>query len=352
MVESISKTPVTRETAAAIVTDAFGPDAALAGFTECTEGWFNAVHRLDLSDGRSCILKVSPPPEVRVLTYEHDIVTTEVEALRLVRDHTTVPVPAVLWWDDSGRRLPSPLFLMERCEGTLLSELRTAMSEADRARVDAQLAGFLAQLHTLTGPYFGRPDPSAAHADRWSTAFRGLLADLLADGTAAGVDLPVSPAEVLGTVDRHAAALDEVTTPHLVHWDLWDPNVFVDPATATVLGIIDFERVLWADPLLEAQFHARRADDVVTASYGTPLFTTEGAAARRRLYDLYLYLVMTIECAYRHYPTDDVEQMGRGGLALVLAELADAGRDPGARPARRSVQDGYGNAGTTPVRRT
>jgi aminoglycoside phosphotransferase (APT) family kinase protein len=122
----------------------------------------------------------------------------------------------------------------------------------------------------------------------------------------------------------HAVARDEVTSPHLVHWDLWDTNVFVDPASCTVLGVIDFERVLWADPLMEAQFVGRRADDAATAAYGTPLFTAAGAAARRRLYDLYLYLVMTIECAYRHYPTDDIEQMGRAGLAIVLEELATA----------------------------
>ena len=125
MVESISKTPVDPETAAAIVSDAFGPEVTLARFTECTEGWFNAVHRLDLSDGRSVILKVAPPPHVRVLTYEHDLITTEVAMLGLVRVRTTVPVPAVLWWDDSARHLPSPLFLMEACPGRLLSELRS-----------------------------------------------------------------------------------------------------------------------------------------------------------------------------------------------------------------------------------
>lgn len=140
MVESISKTAVDRATAAAIVADAFGPTVGLTGFTECTEGWFNAVHRLDLSDGRSVILKVAPPPGVRVLTYEHDLITTEVAMLRLVRERTTVPVPEVLWWDDSGRQLPSPLFLMTACRGTLLSELRAGLTEDDAARIDAQLA--------------------------------------------------------------------------------------------------------------------------------------------------------------------------------------------------------------------
>jgi aminoglycoside phosphotransferase (APT) family kinase protein len=324
VVESISKTPVGRDTAAAVVADAFGPTVGLTGFTECTEGWFNAVHRLDLSDGRSCILKVAPPAAVPVLTYEHDLITTEVAMLRLVREQTTVPVPAVLWWDDSGRRLPSPLFLMEACPGRLLSELRADLSETDQARVDGQLAGLLAQLHTIAGPHFGRPDPTAPPADRWSVAFRALIADLLADAVAATVELPRTPAEILAIVGSHTAALDEVTGPRLVHWDLWDTNVFVDPGSLAVVGVIDFERVLWADPLMEAQFFFHRADDAATAAYGASLFTTPGAIARRQLYDLYLALVMTIECAYRHYPTDDIEQLGRGALAMALAELDPA----------------------------
>lgn len=78
--------------------------------------------------------------------------------------------------------------------------------------------------------------------------------------------------------------------------------MFVDPDTGGVTGVIDFERVLWADPLMEAQFVGKRANDAVIDAYGTPLFDEPHAAARRRLYDLYLYLVMTVECAYRHYP--------------------------------------------------
>ena len=51
-------------------------------------------------------------------------------------------------------------------------------------------------------------------------------------------------------------ALDEVQSPRLVHWDLWDGNVFVDPATAQITGISDFERSLWGDPLMEVNFGA------------------------------------------------------------------------------------------------
>ncbi len=323
MVDSISKTRVDRDTAGAIVRDAFGDALGLDEFEECTEGWFNAVYRLRLSDGRTCVLKVAPPPEVRVLTYEHDIITTEVDALRLVRDRTSVPVPAVLWWDDSSRRVPSPYFVMECCDGVLLSAERATLTDAQQTGIDRQLAGFLAQMNAITDRGFGRPDRAATRWVRWSDAFACLVGDLLADGEAADVELPVGSGEVTDLLRRHASALDAVTEPRFVHWDLWDTNVFVDPTTLAVLGIIDFERVLWADPLMEAQFAGKRADDELTDAYGTPLFAAESAVERRLLYDLYLYLVMTIECAYRHYPTDEIEQLGRACLAATLDELGD-----------------------------
>ena len=95
----------------------------------------------------------------------------------------------------------------------------------------------------------------------------------------------------------------------MVHWDLWDTNVFVDPATLEVVGIIDFERVLWADPLMEAQFTNKRAHDRSLDAYGKRLFDEPLAVERRRLYDLYLYLVMFVECSYRNYPTPDIENL-------------------------------------------
>jgi aminoglycoside phosphotransferase (APT) family kinase protein len=96
--------------------------------------------------------------------------------------------------------------------------------------------------------------------------------------------------------------------------------VFVDD-DVNVVGVIDFERVLWADPLMEAQFVGRRAHDEVVEAYGTRLFDQPGAAERRRLYDLYLGLVMTVECAYRHYPTTDIEELGRGLVVAASEEL-------------------------------
>jgi aminoglycoside phosphotransferase (APT) family kinase protein len=320
VVASISKTHVDVDVAATIVQDAFG-HVELVDFTELTEGWFNAAYVMTLSDGRRCVVKVAPPPEVAVLTYERDIMATEVAALALVGERTTVPVPRVLWSDTSCRRLPSPLFVMEFCEGTLLSALRPTLDVAQQQIVDGQLANFLRLMNGITNPTFGLQAPLAPKFTRWSDAFSRLMDDALADGRAASVDLPVA-GEAIGAVVRdHFDALDEVTVPCFVHWDLWDPNVFVDPGTLEVVGIIDLERALWGDPLMEGQFFSKVGDAAFLEAYGLPMLATPGSVSRRLLYDLYLFVIMVVEVAYRRYPTDDIERFGRKHLALTLAKL-------------------------------
>ena len=36
---------------------------------------------------------------------------------------------------------------------------------------------------------------------------------------------------------------------------------------------------------------------------------------------MYLFVVMIVEASYRHYPTDDIEQLGRSRLATTLAAI-------------------------------
>jgi aminoglycoside phosphotransferase (APT) family kinase protein len=321
MVESISKTQISHEQVDAIVALAFGDGALLQRFEACDEGWFNAVYRLVLNDGSQCILKIAPPPAVRVLRYEHDLITTEVQALRLVRERTDLPVPAVIAADDSCQQLPSPWFVMEHCPGKLLSSLRPTLDPDAQQAIDAQLARHLASMNRITAHTFGRPDSTALHDSRWSVAFARLVDDVLADATDVGVQLPLPTTTIAGLIASQAAALDRVTEAHFVHWDLWDPNVFIDPITLEVVGLIDFERVLWGDPLMEAQFTGKRSHGPILEAYGERLLDQPEAVTRRCLYDLYLYLVMTVECAFRNYPTNDIENFGRRMLSAVIDEL-------------------------------
>ncbi len=80
----------------ALVRGAFGPRAATASAAELTDGTYNTAYVVRLTDGREAVLKIAPDPAADVLTYEHDIMRTEVEFYERVRAETTCPVPEVL----------------------------------------------------------------------------------------------------------------------------------------------------------------------------------------------------------------------------------------------------------------
>jgi fructosamine-3-kinase len=101
----------------------------------------------------------------------------------------------------------------------------------------------------------------------------------------------------------HKDIFDLVTTPCLVHWDLHDGNLFVDKS-GKINGIIDFERTIWADPLMEVYFGDFFDKKYFCEGYGSFITFTTEEILRRSAYNVYLYLIMVIEGTYRHY-TDE-----------------------------------------------
>ena len=139
-----------------------------------------------------------------------------------------------------------------------------------------------------------------------------------------------------GIVDRevivlYTAVLDEITTPHLVHFDVWAGNVFLDLAGAPrIQAIIDHERAFWGDPLAEfvtpTIFGELREDDPLLAGYRevTPLELTPTARIRLDLYRAYLYLILLVENGPRQYPEREYAPLrvkAFAGLAQVLDRL-------------------------------
>ncbi len=318
---SISKTRLAPDCAHQIVAAYFGSQAVLAGFEELTEGFFNAAYKLTLQDGLVCVLKIAPPPGVRILRYEKDILRTEVETLRLVRARTEMPVPEVLFHDDSRLLLPSPYYAMQFIPGEPLHKLRPTLSAGEQAAIDRQTGVYLRQMNCIRGTLFGYAAQPGLQNPCWRSAFDQLLGAILQDGLDAGVTLHLPYPSILSICQAHFSALDEVETPCLVHWDLWDGNIFVDPQRKAITGIIDFERTLWADPLMEANFGAFGTNPDFFAGYGMQLPLSPSQQTRRSLYNVYLYLIMVIECTYRQYATQDQETWARRMLAQELAKL-------------------------------
>jgi hypothetical protein len=108
--------------------------------------------------------------------------------------------------------------------------------------------------------------------------------------------------------------LEDVKEPALVDWDMWDGNIFVNPETKAITGIVDFERALWGDPLMEVNFGAFGLKPGLVHGYGVDLFVAPNAQICRALYNVYLWLIMVIECTFRQFETKDQELWARQKL--------------------------------------
>jgi aminoglycoside phosphotransferase (APT) family kinase protein len=296
-----------------LIRDAFGAGARVAASRPLSGGTFNACWAVALADGAEHVLKVAPPPSLPLLRHERDLLRTEADFYARAAA-AGVPVPAVLHADFGRRRIASDWLVMTKVPGASLHALRRRLAPAERDAVRRELGRATARLAAIEGERFGYPVAAVGtQASSWRAAFAAMLGILLDDADRYRVRLPRPRAAIEGLLEGALPALDAVATPRLVHFDLWDGNVFVERgpsgagASARLAGILDGERAFWGDPLAElaslALFGEIENETALLAGWAEELGRAPRFAEEERtriaLAQLYLYLLMWIEMAPR-----------------------------------------------------
>ncbi|MFF3874662.1 phosphotransferase family protein [Streptomyces sp. NPDC001978] len=251
-------------------------------------GTYNTVEEVRLTDGSRYVLKLAPTaPGLR---YESRLLVAEAD----------VPAPRVVVVD-GVRQL-----LMTACPG---EPWDGSLTETEQTLLRVELGRQVARLHRLGGAGYGYPSGALGPlAPDWRTAFTAMFDAVLADARHYGARLPRSADEVARTARAAHAALDEVTVPRPVHFDLWPGNILVDRSAEEprIGGLIDGERMFWGDPLADfvslALLGDIRKDEAFLAGYreagGRAEFDVP-ARLRLALYRSYLYLIMLTETVPR-----------------------------------------------------
>ncbi|WP_461012023.1 phosphotransferase family protein [Streptomyces capparidis] len=315
---SATKRDLSRSEIQRVIAAALGPTAEIMSLHEFTDGFFNAVHGVDLADGTRLVLKAAPPPEVKLLRYEVDLMRTEHEFFQRAAE-AGVPLPALRHADLDGGYL-----LLDRLKGTSLHALAPRLTPEQEYSIRRELGRISARITTVTGELFGYPrrDGRTRSTD-WRTSFLSLIDDILADAVEYDRPLPMAAGDIAALVRRHAPLLDDVRRPALVHFDLWDGNVFVNE-DLSIEGIIDGERALYADPLAElvSLLMFREPDAVPGVLDG---FLGRGLTDRERvrltMYNVYLGLILVTEGAVRAYDPVEHETMFRRDTERLTEQL-------------------------------
>ena len=307
--ESTTKIRVTLDELTEITNGTLGARAISA--SELADGWFNTIYRIELDGGEQIVIKMAPPASHRVMRYERNLLQAEVDVLRLLTGIDGVPVPRVLAFDQSGTLHRHDFFLMEFVHGDSYGKVRTDLEPGARSAIDFELGAISARINAIAGSRFGRFQRDRCAAQTWAESILAMVDDVLYDARDAGVELPLPPETIRDAYIGARTELAEVDTPRLVVWDLHPGNVFV--ADGRVTGIIDCDRSLWGDPLMEYFFRSiAKTDPAFRDGYaadeaGSRLLTRPGAERSCWLYDLYLALILIVECGFRGYPQSHVD---------------------------------------------
>ena len=308
---SKTKRPVEKSDVDAIIESACGSTAET--IQELGDGMYNAAYLVHVQGQGKVFLKVAPPADVTVMTYERDIMRTEAQIYQLICARTAVPVPTLLCSDFGHRIIDRDWILLSALEGTPWNKLKKRCSESQLETARRELGGYTAQMHQVVGTRFGYPaDLDHPACQRWEPAFLRMVDHVLADGAKMRVKLPLPAETIEHKMHSNRSCLQEVACPRLVHFDMWEGNVFLQPDGAgyRVEGIVDCERAFWGDPCADfvsniALFRDIEQETAFLEGYNqaseSPLVFTPSVRRRLDLYRAYLYMIMLVEIPYREY---------------------------------------------------
>jgi aminoglycoside phosphotransferase (APT) family kinase protein len=264
---------------------AFGPTTEVLSAVELSGGLYNNTYRVDIGHRRPVILRVAPSPS-KQSRLERELMRNEYASIPFFAPLAGM-MPNILFADWTRDIAGRDYMWQTLLDGVPAREGLNAYARSRWSAFFEQLGRIARTIHNIRGPEFGRI--AGPHHATWSGAVLTLLEDTVRDLEDA--DLPATDVHgVLAIAARHAAILDEVTEPRLLHGDLWVPNLLLTPGAPepTIAGFLDHDRALFGDPAADwVIFMAERRPgterDAFWNTYG-PLSGAPTARWRRLVY--------------------------------------------------------------------
>jgi fructosamine-3-kinase len=249
-----------------------------AGFGDCRvrpigAGHYNDSYYIEADSGKF-VLRIAPPDSVPKLFYEVDMMKSEVNIHRLVRENTDVPVPEIVYHDFSREIVDRDYLVMEYLEGN------SGFFD------DRELGGYVRQIHAIESDKFGYHERAAPTGESWPDLFFTYVKLILLDCLSCGVIDNREHEYFLSVYDKYGGVIMDVK-PSLLHLDLWRQNILT--VNGKITAILDFDRGLYGDPELEFAV-------LDTYGYSTPEFfegyekprpSDSDTQVRQRLYIVY-----------------------------------------------------------------
>lgn len=296
----ITKCLQTKENIIRMAEAAF-PEKGIPQIEELTEGMCNVAYKLTFEDGFQTILKIASPIKEGFLTNECNLMDAEVKAMQLVAKHTDIKVAKVYAHDITRTLCEGDYFFMECMEGANWFTVYENMAEDVKTKLRKEVGGVQKKLSQVHGEKFGMLGDMDHQFDSLFDFVFYLISNVLQDAERRNVEIGVSKETILEALAKDKESFDEVKKSSLVHWDMWEGNIFVKDGTIT--GIIDWERAMWGEALMDEPFRHHKRNPDLLEGFGIKELS-KAELKRMFWYDVLLYLTMMTEVFYREYEDD------------------------------------------------
>jgi len=300
---------------------------AAAGFEKAEHihalgaGEFNAVYAFD-SGEEGYALKIAPDSRRPVMTYERDMMRSEVFWYEQIRTHTDIRVPEVVHTDFSRALLPSEFFIMRRIPGRQMNEMDFKPGEREAAV--ATLPRMAAQIHRIRHEGYGYPQ--CGFYDSWDRALAAMTEAIVRDAQAMN-QACVNGERILDRIAKHRGVLERAEC-RMVNFDLWESNILCERKHDGIQYVwIDPERSFWGDPVMDficfepdKPLRSKRASlDAYNRAAERQVTADRETEIRFAFAQAYLGLIMEVERYYRYQPDDEGWQRNDAVYGQLLA---------------------------------
>lgn len=319
---AVTKNHLDEKTILQMTTRALGKTPKSFSAEELSGGLCSAVYRVD-ADDETIVLKIASQSDVKVMRHEKMYVPAEAEIMRILNEQTNIPMPQLLYYDDSCTICSVPYFFMTYLRGKPLN-MSQGVTEEQYGGIKQKMGEITRAIYEIKAPYFGIPLLQNSYC-KTNAEFVGLLFEwLLADAQEKSVGIPdISAQELLALIKKFEKPLNTATSPRYIHTDTWDGNVMVE--NGEFVGLIDYAAVLYGDPLMSHDFHDF---GTLNANFLKGCGKTEfndDEKIRIQIYRIWQRLGMVVERGYREYEDSNMYDWVLGEFSKEVSALKNMG---------------------------
>lgn len=257
-------------------------------------GMFNTTYYAAYGTGKKeAVLRLGPVNRHLLLEFERNLMEAETYVCGIL-ERQRIPCGKILVCDTQKKLIDRDFMIVEYIPSVVMCD--AGLSQSGKDRLYEELGNYLRRLHEVQGKSFGYVSQikRGLAFESWSDALIYETEDILTRLVNRQAFSKEEASHIRALYEDSRELLDEITTPHLLHTDLWEGNVLLNPEKNKVAAVIDGDRAVFGD--IDFEFAAPWMDSpALLRGYGKDKQDSKDLKRlrRRELYLLYYMLIET-----------------------------------------------------------